>query len=112
MRNKRFYTAESVHGSESSMGFANDTIVSVFSSKAARDKYVQESRNVSCTAILAKEATKYAANYSLIRNKEIKPDPFSGEYWGVCNWIDENIEGYLGTLGICNQDDDYERFYR
>lgn len=36
---KKFYSIESAHGSESSRGFANDTIVKVFDSKSARDDF-------------------------------------------------------------------------
>ena len=101
---KRYFSAESAHGSESSYGFSNDTIVLVFDSKTARDNYVSECKNISCKAIPFKSATKYASNYSLTRNMYMSPIPFTPEYWGITNDITDytDINGCLGEVAVCN----------
>jgi len=120
MNGKRFFTSESTHGSSSSYGFANDTIVLVFSSAKTRDKYVRESDNISCKAIPASRATREATNWSLTRNEDNKPQPFTGEYWGIVApdteaYDYEPIDGLIGQLEVCDGDGEYtsgERFYR
>ena len=113
---KRYFSAESAHGSSTSQGFANDTLVLVFESKTARDNYITSGGNITRRAIKASEATKEATNYSLTQNKAIKPDTFSGEYWGITNDITDyadQVAGCIGELTVCH-DDNYprgERFY-
>jgi len=103
MRARRYFSAESTHGSESSMGFGNDTVVYVFSSKLARDNYVRDSRNISCRAIKRYQVTNEAANYSLTRNTYNRPRPFSTEFWGITNWRsrDWEIGGLVGAVEVC-----------
>lgn len=108
---KRFYSAESYHGSESSHGFSNDTIVYVWGSKKARDAYVENSRNLSCQAIERKNVTNWATNYSMDQNKDIKPQPFSGKYWAILP-SSASYDGLIGEIGIANCHDRYERFYK
>lgn len=99
---RKYFSAESSHGSESSYGFANDIIVRVFASRKSRDRYVENSTNLSCRTIKAEDATKEAANYSLTQNREIRPRPFTGEYWGiVMTDADALIGGCLGTVEVC-----------
>lgn len=118
MSHPRYFSAESAHGSESSHGFSNDTIVRVFSGKSARDKYVSESRNISCRAIPANDATKQAANWSMAGNCSSAPRPFSGEFWGIVeSYLDDDLpEGCIGRLECCSDNDCMgnlvERFYR
>ena len=96
---KKFYSIESAHGSESSRGFANDTIVKVFDSKSARDDYVQKSRNISCGAISAKNATREATNWNLTQNRTNAPRPFSGEFWAIIPpYYDEDTRGLIGYV--------------
>lgn len=106
---QRFYSAESDHGTESSRGFANDTTVMVFDSKAARDRYVEESRNISCEAIKRNEVTREAANLSLTDNRVRKPNTFNGEFWGIVDMCDmigwEKPDGYIGQVDVCNSDE-------
>ena len=118
MRQKRYFSRESSHGSETSHGFANDTIVLVFDSRQARDKYVERSRNLSCKAIRASEATKEAANLDL-SNGNNGPAPFSNECWIIREPFDpERVPaGCIGHLDIGSTWDvgygsDLERFYR
>ena len=99
------------------MGFANDWRVIVFSSKAARDRYVETTPNISTKAIKASEATQRATNYSLNDNRQIAPRPFTGEYWGIVDFYDEDDhpEGAIGTLEVCHDRDEcpiIERFYK
>ncbi len=106
MGKKRYFAAESAHGNESSHGFSNDTIVRVFSSRTARDAYVEESRNVSCHAIAARLATSFAANWSMTHNCNIAPRPFSEEFWGIVTDADNDLSCCLGTLEVCRPDDE------
>ena len=110
---KRYFSAESERGSSSSYGFSNDTRVLCFSSKSARDKYVAQSKNLSCCKILARNATKEAANFSLTHNRTIKPDTFRGEFWGIIEY-DEEIDGCIGILAICDEYYPFgaDRFYK
>ena len=102
---KRYYSAESAHGSEASYGFSNDTVVWAFNSRQARDNYVAKSRNISCQAILAREATKYATNFNLSINRTNAPRPFSGEFWAIIDAYDDaydavTIPGLIGYVGV------------
>lgn len=102
---KRFFSAESFNGSETSYGFSNDTIVRVFSSKKARDNYVFESQNLSCEAIKFADVTRHATNYSMTKNEDIRPKPFHGEYWCIApdyamESSDVSIDGYIGVIEI------------
>ena len=117
MRTKRYFSRESSHGSSSSFGFANDTIVLVFSTREARDRYVERSRNLSCRAIRASEATKEAANQRGYDDGH--PAPFSNECWIIREPFDpERVPaGCIGSLEIGTTWDvgygsDLERFYR
>ncbi len=112
---KRFYAAESANGSPSSMGFANDWVVFVFSSRKARDAYVVTAKNLSTRAILRSEATKYATNACLSGGGDNAPVHFSGEFWYVEEFgaADYDIDGLIGTLDVTS--DDYynsQRFYK
>ena len=109
---KRYYSAESAHGSESSHGFSNDTIVLAFNSSRARDDYVTKSHNISCKAILASEVTKYATNLNLSSNHTNAPRPFSGEFWAIIDapCYNAEIPGLLGYVGVpCTDEPIIER---
>ena len=112
---KRYFSSESAHGSSSSHGFANDTVVMAFNSKKARDEYVENSRNLSCTSIPFARATKEATNYNLTQNRTNAPRPFSCEFWGIVNSGCVKLPaGCIGTVECC-ADDDYdlvERLYK
>ena len=115
---KRYYSAESTHGSESSHGFSNDTIVFAFDSRQARDNYVTKSRNLSCKAILAREVTKCATNFNLSSNHTNAPRPFSGEFWAIIDAYDdaydgETIHGLIGYVGVpCSDELIIERLHK
>ena len=115
MRQKRYFSSESAHGSESSHGFANDTIVLVFDSKQARDKYVQQSRNLSCKAIRASAATSEAANQSLTSNDDGRPRPHKSECW-IIRELDDPDQAPVSCIGSLEigstWDDSATRFYR
>ena len=110
---KRYYAGESTHGSETSHGFANDWNVYVFESKQARDVFVSERLNLSTIAIKRADVTKYATNMSLTANREIRPRPFTEEFWGIIDNFEE-IPGCVGVVSVCDYNDDYmtERFYK
>lgn len=100
---KRYFSAESMHGNSTSYGFSNDTIVYVFASKADRDRYVRESSNLSVKAISKQDVTKQATNYSLTFNRDIKPNPFKGEFWGI-EEVEENDKGIIGRVTTFNDE--------
>jgi hypothetical protein len=102
-RMRKYFSAESAHGSSTSWGFSNDTIVYVFASKSDRDRYVRESHNLSVKAIKKSEVTKQATNFSLTQNKDIKPNPFKGEFWGI-EEVEENDKGIIGQVTIFNDE--------
>ena len=134
MRQKRFFSSESAHGSESSYGFANDTIVLAFDSKQARDCYVLGrsigtsrkgaivDRNLSCKAIRAKQATSEAANLWLTSNDDGRPRPHKSECWIIDKECAAQYMGgdvireafsCIGSLEIGSTwDDSVTRFYR
>ena len=102
MRRKRYFSSESAHGSESSHGFANDTIVLAFYSKIMRDWYVSLSSNISCRAIKASQATAEATNVSLTDNHNGRPAPFSKQCWVIAtnNEFFDYPVGCIGHLEI------------
>ena len=100
MRQKRYFSSESAHGSETSHGFANDTIVLVFDCKQARDKYVEQSSNLSCQAIRASEATSEAANESLSGHYDDgRPRPHKSECW-VIRELDDPDQAPVSCIGV------------
>ena len=103
MRARRYFSAESAHGSAWSHGFSNDTVVLAFLSKNARDEYVEKSKNISCKAIPRSKVTAYATNYSMTQNKNIKPEPFTNEFWGISmDYRYEEIPGCIGNVMVCD----------
>jgi len=103
---KRYYAKYSAHGSASSYGFSNDTVVLCFDNQADRDTFVAESDNLSCEAIKAKDATKYATNWIMQENRDRKPQPFSEEYWGIVPEFcpEHETPGLLGEVDIVTDD--------
>jgi hypothetical protein len=109
---KRYFAGQSDHGSKSSHGFANDWTVYAFSSKSARDSFVEKSDNLSCKAIPFKKVTAHAANWSLTRNEYNKPKPFSAEFWAIVPfeaWNDQGIDGCIGVVDVCFDGHPYYR---
>jgi hypothetical protein len=109
---KRYFAGQSAHGSSSSHGFSNDWDVYAFSSKAARDAFVEKSDNLSCVAIKFCDVTNKARNWSLTHNEYNEPKPFSREFWAIMPRMDEDenhIEGCIGIVDVCDED---HPFYR
>jgi len=109
---RHFYSAESDHGSESSFGFCNDTTVLVWDSRAARDEYVNNSRNLSCRAIRRAEVTSEASNYSRTDNRLIKPRPFTFDVWGIDDAFCEEAPGLIGEIVVSDGQANIPRFYK
>ena len=105
-------------GSRTSWGFSNDTVVKIWNSKRARDRYVDTCDNMSVKAIQRNEVTRYATNFDLVRNRDCKPSPFSGEYWGIrtpddsYDEYDSFPEGYVGCIDIGCDQYPLTRFYK
>ena len=107
MEKRLFFSAESAHGSESSHGFANDTIVYAWDSKKSRDNYVKTCSNISTKAIKKNEVVMYATNWSLDRHCHLKPR--RTEFWGI---VDVALryaatgrslpDGMVGRVDICD----------
>lgn len=111
---KRYYAATNSHSTSSSMGFANTWNVMVFSSKSSRDDYVDNSHDLATRAIRRDEVTKYASNLDLSSGRKVKPDTFSGQYWGIvdCDYIsDDDIDGYMGHVIVCDAYDNAQRLH-
>jgi hypothetical protein len=109
---RKYYSAESDHGSESSYGFANDTTVKVWSSRSARDAYVRASSNISCQPILRDQATKYATNANLSQGGTNAPTPFSGKHWVIDPSDDDPEIGLIGVVECGSVRCDLESFYK
>lgn len=110
MRNRRYFAAHNP------IDFANTWSVYAFNSKEARDKFLEESEGYDEKAfsITLKEVTKYATNYCLSSNKEIKPTPFSSECWmiGPAYGVDPATEGLLGQVQVMDANHhDYDRLF-
>ena len=115
MKTRKYYSRESAHGSLTSHGFANDTIVRVFNNKESRDDYIRDCENISCSAITRSSVTKEATNWSLSFNCDNAPTPFSGEYWGIVQDDYDYIpDGQIGIIQCCdsNSCNVVERFYK
>jgi len=99
---RKYFTRESAHGSATSYGFDNDTIVLVFSSRHARDAYIVSASDLSLRPIPRCDVGREAANWSMSQNRMIRPRPFSGECWVIepQSYADDEIQGCLGTIGI------------
>lgn len=100
---KRYFTTESAHGSESSHGFSNDTIVRAFDSQNNRDTFIakRERNNLTLGPIPRREVGKAAANYSMTHNRILRPQPFTTACWIIQPpYHDEDFPGYLGTVEI------------
>ena len=104
---KHYYAAENVLASSSSFGFANSWRVLVFESKTARANFIDNSRALGTKAIKKNEVTKYATNYSLTLNRDIKPKPFTREFWGIVDMMfhQDKPSGCVGTVEVCDEDD-------
>lgn len=110
-KQRRYFTKESAHGSSTSYGFCNDTIVLCFNSQKSRQSYIDSQSNLSLEPIKFSEVTKYASNYSLTSNSTSRPNPFRGEFWGIIET--DPIDGCIGEVDVCNDDSQYiERLYR
>ncbi len=107
----KFYSAHSAHGSLSSHGFSNDTVVLIWSTKKDRDDFLQNCNNLSAQKINRNEATKYATNFNMSRNEYSSPVPFSGEYWGIDDCNPQDIIGLVGQLVCCDALSNCDRFY-
>ena len=104
---RKYYAIENQKGSSTSHGFSNTWSVLVFNSKASRDKFVSESINITVKAIEKKDVTRYAANWSLTYNKANKPEPFTSEYWGIVDYSERDIPGFVGYVEVCSPDNFY-----
>lgn len=100
------------------MNAANTWEVLVFSNKKSRNCFVEKQdgstyRNnlIKCLAITKKQVTGYASNLSLNDNCMIKPEPFSGEYWGICYNRGEEIDGYIGDVVVAGAYDNIDRLF-
>jgi len=113
MENKRryFYSSESKHGSSSSYGFENDTVVLVWNSKAHRDRYVAESDNISVKPIKRTSVTSEATNWSVSDNCNIAPKKFSDQYWGITDSFSYEENGLVGVIAVCYPHDKAERLH-
>jgi hypothetical protein len=102
MRTRRYYAMSNPQG------FANTSETLVFADRKSRDTYVNNVGHAK--AITRRDATRYATNMNY--NCEIKPNPFTGEFWGIDDYGDLP-DNCLGRLSVCSaSDDDYvERFY-
>lgn len=87
------------------MGFDNSWEVFVFDSRRARDTYVDQ--HDQAIAITSRQATAYAANYSMAENRPMRPRPFTDERWMIYRWDDPSAmpQGCLGRVEVGHLDD-------
>ena len=97
---KKYYAAENYYGSDTSVGGYNTWFVVAFTSKQARDKWVDDQEPMSARAIRRVEVTKYQTQGGC---KE--PMRFTDQYWGFRNileYTDQHPDGYIGHLEVCD----------
>lgn len=88
----KFYAAMNDYGSDTSIGFSNTWTVYVFTNRAARDKFLAENdSNMSARAITKREITNYVNG---------EPKPFSGQYYCIDTWREDEERGIVGTVAI------------
>ena len=82
--------------------------VYIFSSRVARDLYLNAVRGSEGAALPISEAdcVKYAARCSDIRHEYIEPEK-PGEFWAI---VESDIPGCIGTLEVSPPGMDYQRF--
>lgn len=104
-------------------GFANSWSVLVFSSRKARDEYVESQDGhlnphhenlIRCRAIKKSQVTAYAANYNMNENRYNKPHPFTEECWMIYDDTGgvDDIPGYMGYVAVGTPDDGERLFSR
>jgi hypothetical protein len=113
---RKFYAAENTQKA------VNTWDVLVFSSKSARDSYV-ESRDgychhfdntIDCRAIPKRLVTEFASNWNCQRNEMNKPKPFTSECWMIfdSSYGESDIDGYIGEVVVGNPEyDSGERLF-
>ena len=99
---RRYFAAEKQVDKQIGAIFSSEWKVLVFSTKKARNDFIKNATNPSTKKILFSEATKYATTWSVEKNRAMAPKAYTTEYWGIVNKGDKDIEGYLGTLMVCD----------
>ena len=84
----RYYAVSNQYGSSTSHGFCNTWNILVFSSKKARDNYVDQSPNITTQSIKRSELSLYTRPVT----------PFKGECLVIDEYQDNRFEGLLGTV--------------
>lgn len=98
-----FYALTNPYADAHSPGFRNTWQMHAFSSKAARDAFVESRDDAATRACTAREGIDYirvsggAKNYA--------PAPSSGEYWGIDPWrAGEYGDAHIGDVDVLPPD--------
>lgn len=92
----KYYAIENMYGSETSHGFSNTWQILVFKTKNSRDKYVENSTDITTSKIKKSELSGYT--------QYVKP--FSGNYLGIEPAPEKEIDGFIGYVVVANQYDE------
>ena len=106
---KKYYAADNLYSSETSVGFANTWFVIAFSSKKSRDQFVMERKGVAIRPIKRSEISRYTdhiKHFSGMRKAiavNISPydeyvEDIPGMIGQVINIDAINYESYMGTI--------------
>ncbi len=98
MSNRKYYAAESAHGSATSWGFNNDWLVYVFDKKISRDQWVMHRKNLSTIAILRSDVTKTATNINISLGGDNAPTPFTSDFWCIDPIDSDDIDANSGDV--------------
>ena len=100
----KYYAVENMYGSDVSYGFANTWQILVFRSKNGRNKYVENSTNLTTAKIKKSELSTYTPSVK----------PFTGDYLGIetrCNPDNSNYS-LIGFVAVFSgYDQNAERLY-
>lgn len=91
---RRYYAANNYYGSPTATGFANTWFVLAFSTRVARDHYVQESGALPCRAIRREEVSRYVMR---------RPEPFTRQRYALVT-APNTIPGCIGEVSVCEPD--------
>jgi hypothetical protein len=89
-----YYAAINQYSNETSIGFSNTWGVLAFESKEARDRYVNNVRDLATRSITRKQIKDYVS--------EVKP--FSGERYMI-GMLPRDIEGCIGEVYVGYEND-------
>lgn len=117
--NRKYYAVGNTYGNPTGIGFANTWYALAFSSRVARNAWVDDdSDDMSRRSVRKDEVVGYIRVTG--QNAENVPRPFSGEYFGIeTDEVEygnmQDVDGLIGEVAVVSPGDYFnnepERFY-